>query len=99
MIKTKNLCKIYGKGNSSVKALDNVSIEINDGEYMLKTEGCSLDANGSILVKGGKIEIAGPTDNQNGPINYKRSFDMDGGEILYYGAVGMWKDASPSSTL
>lgn len=37
MIKTKDLCKIYGKGNSSVKALDKVSIVINDGEMVAIT--------------------------------------------------------------
>ena len=84
---------------SSDKGIESHYIEIADGQLMLKTDGCALESNGSILVKGGKVEIAGPTDNQNGPINYKRSFDMDGGEMLYYGAVGMWKDASPSSTL
>lgn len=32
MIKTENLCKIYGKGEGAVAALKNASLEINDGE-------------------------------------------------------------------
>ncbi len=34
MIKTENLCKIYGKGESSVTALKNASLEIKDGELV-----------------------------------------------------------------
>ena len=33
ILKTKNLVKIYGQEPNIVKALDNVSIEINQGEY------------------------------------------------------------------
>lgn len=32
MIKTENLCKIYGKGEGAVSALKNASITIRDGE-------------------------------------------------------------------
>lgn len=34
MIKTENLCKTYGKGESSVAALKNATLEINDGELV-----------------------------------------------------------------
>ena len=64
----------------------------------IKSDDYGIDSK-TILIKGGKTTIIGPMSNQNGAINYKRSFDIDGGEVLYYGAVGMWKDASPSSSL
>ena len=35
MITIKNLVKFYGKGESQFKALDNVSVTINDGEYIV----------------------------------------------------------------
>ena len=35
MISIKNLTKYYGKGDSQFKALDNVSIDIKDGEYVV----------------------------------------------------------------
>ena len=28
-----NVCKIYGKGNNQVKALDNVSVRIEDNKF------------------------------------------------------------------
>lgn len=34
ILETKNLVKIYGEEPNSVKALDNVSIEINEGEFV-----------------------------------------------------------------
>ena len=34
ILKTENLVKIYGEGPNKIKALDNVSIEVNDGEFV-----------------------------------------------------------------
>ena len=34
ILATKNLCKTYGHGNNSVKALDKVSVNIEDGEFV-----------------------------------------------------------------
>lgn len=34
ILKTENLVKIYGQGPNQIKALDNVSIEINQGEFI-----------------------------------------------------------------
>ncbi len=33
-LKTENLCKTYGKGENIVKALDNVSIEVAEGDFV-----------------------------------------------------------------
>lgn len=34
ILATKDLCKTYGQGNNSVKALDKVSVNIEDGEFV-----------------------------------------------------------------
>ncbi len=34
IIKVENLCKVYGQGNSEVKALDNVSFSVEKGEFL-----------------------------------------------------------------
>ena len=34
ILEVKNLCKNYGKGDTLVKALDNVSFEVNAGEFV-----------------------------------------------------------------
>ena len=34
ILEVKKLCKNYGKGDTLVKALDNVSFEVNEGEFV-----------------------------------------------------------------
>ncbi len=34
ILRVENLTKIYGKGENEVKALDNVSFEVNKGEFV-----------------------------------------------------------------
>lgn len=34
ILSTENLCKVYGSGDSQVRALDNVSISVEDGEFV-----------------------------------------------------------------
>ena len=34
ILKVDNLCKTYGKGHTLVKALDNVSFYVNEGEFV-----------------------------------------------------------------
>lgn len=34
MLEVKNLCKTYGKGETLVNALDNISFKVNDGEFV-----------------------------------------------------------------
>lgn len=34
ILTAEKLCKIYGTGESEVKALDNVSVNIEDGEFV-----------------------------------------------------------------
>ena len=34
ILEIKNLCKVYGKGETEVKALDNVSFEVEQGEFV-----------------------------------------------------------------
>lgn len=34
ILETKNLCKTYGEGDTLVKALDNVSFSVEQGEFI-----------------------------------------------------------------
>ena len=53
MIELKNVVKVYNADDTSVKALDNISIKIDDGEYI---EILKIDINEAInMVYNGKI--------------------------------------------
>lgn len=34
ILKVENLSKIYGKGETTVKAIDNISFSVNEGEFV-----------------------------------------------------------------
>ena len=34
ILKVENLCKVYGKGNNKVQALNNVSFSVEKGEFV-----------------------------------------------------------------
>ena len=65
-LKVENLCKIYGKGDNQVKALDNVSLTIDKGDFtaIIGTSGSGkstlLHAIAGVDVPtGGKIYLDG----------------------------------------
>lgn len=50
MIKTENLCKTYGKGESAVAALKNASLEIEDGVRDMRQYLFDLKAQGKTIL-------------------------------------------------
>ena len=34
ILRVENLCKVYGKGDNEVRALDNISFSVNRGEFV-----------------------------------------------------------------
>lgn len=72
-------------------------LTINDGVIYVDAAGDGLDANGSIEMNGGVVSVDGPTDNGNGPLDYDKSFDINGGTFIAVGYSGMALNASSSS--
>lgn len=70
---------------------------INGGEIFVNASGDGLDSNGSIKMNGGTVVVAGPTNAGNGALDYNYNFELNGGNLVYYGAEGMWQDASTAS--
>ena len=69
ILRVENLCKIYGKGENQVKALDNVSFSVNKGEFI-----AIIGPSGS--GKSTLLHILGGVDRATGGKVY-----MDGSEV------------------
>ncbi len=71
ILQTKNLCKYYGRGENQVKAVDNINLEIEQGEFaaivgksgsgkstlLHLLGGLDTPTSGSVLVRGKDISI------------------------------------------
>ena len=50
------------------------------------------------FINGGNITVAGPTSSGNGALDYDRECVVTGGNLIVYGAYGMWQNPSSNST-
>lgn len=57
-------------------------LSINGGAVILDTLGDGLDSNGSFEMTGGTVYISGPTQNDNGGIDYDGDGVITGGTLL-----------------
>lgn len=57
MIKLKNICKTYQMGEEQIKALDNVSLSIKDGDY-ISIEGPSGSGKSTLMNIIGLLDVA-----------------------------------------
>ncbi|MBQ8379897.1 MAG: carbohydrate-binding domain-containing protein [Clostridia bacterium] len=85
-------------GQNSFSSNSNNYLSIENGNIYVNATGDGLDANGSIYIKGGKVEVAGPTNSGNGALDYDRECSISGGDFIAYGARGMSQNPSSSST-
>lgn len=71
---------------------------INGGYIAIYAVGDGVDANGSIVMTGGKVIVHGPTADNNSAIDYDGSYKMSGGFIIAAGSAGMAQAPGSSST-
>lgn len=87
-----------GQNNFITSSSSDNYLTIEGGNIFVNATGDGLDANGSIYIKGGKIEVAGPRSSGNGTLDYDRECVITGGEFVGYGSSGMAQNPSSSST-
>lgn len=87
-----------GQNSFSDIQSSNRKMVINNGEVRVNAGGDGLDSNGSIYINGGNITVAGPTDYGNGVLDYDVECVVTGGNLILYGAYGMWQNPSSNST-
>lgn len=77
---------------------DSDSLQINGGYVYVDAQGDGLDANGSIYITNGTVVVNGPTENNNGALDYDGTFTMTGGFLIAAGSSGMAQAPDESST-
>lgn len=85
-----------GRGGRMDTSVDGALI-INNGNIDINADGDGLDSNGDILIAGGNITVAGPSNDGNGAFDYNGTFELDGGTVFAYGSMGMAQISSDCS--
>ncbi|WP_346234616.1 carbohydrate-binding domain-containing protein [Lysinibacillus telephonicus] len=73
-------------------------LSINGGFVYVNATGDGLDSNGSISMTDGTVIVNGPTNNNNGSLDYDQNFEISGGLLIASGSSGMAMATSEKST-
>ncbi|MDQ0231842.1 carbohydrate-binding domain-containing protein [Metabacillus malikii] len=87
-----------GMDMAQAEASETNLLSINGGTIYVNAEGDGLDANGSILMTDGTVIVNGPTNNNNGSLDYDQTFEISGGLLIAAGSSGMMMATSDTST-
>lgn len=85
-------------GENNFSSSGNNNLSINGRYIVVNAAGDGLDANGSIYMTNGIVIVSGPTENNNGALDYNRTFEMTGGFLISAGSSGMAQAPSDEST-
>lgn len=87
-----------GRDFASTENTEENVLSINGGYVYVNAMGDGLDSNGSIAMTDGTVIVSGPTNNNNGSLDYDQSFIIDGGLLIATGSAGMAMATSEDST-
>lgn len=87
-----------GENNFSNLEESNRNLVINNGKITVNADGDGLDSNGSIYINDGEVLVQGSINGGNGALDYSFECVVKGGDIIIYGATGMWQNPSNTST-
>ncbi|MFA5364420.1 MAG: carbohydrate-binding domain-containing protein, partial [Candidatus Bathyarchaeia archaeon] len=76
-------------GGGSTSTGSSYYLKINGGIIVIDAYGDGIDINGYIEMTDGLLVINGPISNNNGPIDYDKSFQISGGTVIASGSSGM----------
>ena len=82
----------------SSEADANAYIRISGGVLYVNAEGDGLDSNGMLYIEGGTITVDGPTQANNGALDYGTGAEITGGTVRAAGSSGMATTFGDSST-
>lgn len=87
-----------GRGGDQFAAQEGVYIHISGGMLRINALGDGIDSNGDFTVSGGETYVSGPTDNNNGALDYNGEASISGGIFMAAGSSGMVENFGTSST-
>ncbi len=85
-------------GQGGGMPVGNFNLNINGGYLVTNATGDGFDINGSITMTGGDVIINGPISNNNGALDYDRTFKLSGGFLVAAGSSGMAQAPGTTST-
>ncbi len=74
------------------------SVEISGGVIYMDADGDGVDSNGSLIVTGGELYIAGPENGANGALDYTSTGQAAGGTVVAVGSMQMAMNFDSTST-
>lgn len=80
------------------QADDSLLLAINGGTLHVDAQGDGLDSNGNIEMTGGTVTVDGPTEDNNGALDYEGDFELSGGTLIAAWSSGMAMNVSDSSS-
>lgn len=86
-----------GTNNPPGQANNNCHIIISGGEIQVNASGDGIDSNGSILMTGGIVLVAGPTTSYDAALDADGSIVVNGGYLVACGALGMVETPASNS--
>lgn len=82
--------------NASVA--ESAYIQITGGELKINSNTDGMDSNGSVYIRGGKVEILGPTSDGDSILDYDLNGVITGGELIGSGSAAMLQGFGQYST-
>lgn len=76
-------------GQNPFAADSSCKLIIHGGDIYVDASGDGLDSNGSVEINGGTIRLDGPTNGGNGSLDYGTECNINGGDIILTGSIGM----------
>lgn len=90
---------LAGNGDTAPgRPAGNYTIRITGGRITSIAGGDGFDSNANVAMSGGCLIVAGPTANNNAPIDYDGTFSMTGGFLVATGSSGMAQAPGTTST-
>lgn len=89
---------VNGRPGQNSFSAANAFLFIHGGYIYVDAGGDGIDVNGPIEMSGGVVIVNGPTDNDDGALDYTGTFNISGGFLVAAGSSGMAEAPSASST-